>query len=312
MYFSTRTNGKLLLTGEYFVTEGAVALALPTKLGQSLEAQSDDSLKGLSWRSYQPEAELWFEAQFSLSDFSIETAQGQDDAQAVAKSLQKLLKAARALNPSFLQGEEGVAVKTQLDFPRTWGLGSSATLLSMLADWAGVDAFALLEKTFGGSGYDLATAKAKGPVLFQKFNGKNRWETARFQPAFQEQLYFVHLNRKQSSQEALVHYMVTPAEQRQVPLQRISQITHNINAYAPSLAEFETLLEEHEDLVHSIVKQPKAKDQYFGDYWGKIKSLGAWGGDFVLATSNRSEAETKAYFQAKGFDTVLSYSDLIL
>jgi len=34
-------NGKLLLSAEYFVLDGAVALALPTKLGQSLHVQEN-------------------------------------------------------------------------------------------------------------------------------------------------------------------------------------------------------------------------------------------------------------------------------
>ena len=37
-----------------------------------------------------------------------------------------------------------------------------------------------------------------------------------------------------------------------------------------------------------------------------IKSLGAWGGDFVLATR-----KNKNYFIEKGFDTILSYSEII-
>ena len=42
-----RANGKLLLTGEYLVLKGALALALPTKLGQTMtvrhyEERSDE------------------------------------------------------------------------------------------------------------------------------------------------------------------------------------------------------------------------------------------------------------------------------
>ncbi len=34
-----RSNGKLLLTAEYLVLDGARAIALPTKLGQSLTVE---------------------------------------------------------------------------------------------------------------------------------------------------------------------------------------------------------------------------------------------------------------------------------
>jgi hypothetical protein len=37
--------------------------------------------------------------------------------------------------------------------------------------------------------------------------------------------------------------------------------------------------------------------------------LGAWGGDFVLATGGEKE---KQYFIQKGFTTVLSYAEMIL
>ena len=36
-------HGKLLLTGEYFVLDGALALALPCKLGQSMSIQPFES-----------------------------------------------------------------------------------------------------------------------------------------------------------------------------------------------------------------------------------------------------------------------------
>jgi hypothetical protein len=41
---------------------------------------------------------------------------------------------------------------------------------------------------------------------------------------------------------------------------------------------------------------------------GAIKSLGAWGGDFILASGNQ---KTPNYFHEKGFKTVISYSEMI-
>ncbi|MCH2043218.1 MAG: GYDIA family GHMP kinase [Saprospiraceae bacterium] len=312
MDFSMRANGKLLLTGEYFVTEGAVALALPTKLGQRISVkhvQSDTPT--LLWQSYDENDELWFEAKFHKKDLELldgpETAEGM----AIADRLQEILGVATELNEDFLLEPNATEVSTYLEFPRHWGLGTSSTLITMVAKWAKVDPFKLLEETFGGSGYDIAAATADAPILFRKFNGRNEWDVSRFDPSFKEQLFFVHLNKKQDSREALVHYKVTAPEDRARPLPRISQITHNVAAYVDSLEEFEALMEEHEELVQSIVQQPRAKENYFSDYWGEIKSLGAWGGDFVLATSNRSVEDTKAYFEERGYKTVLSYDELI-
>ena len=314
MQFSTRANGKLLLTGEYFVTEGATALALPTRFGQRLFAQDGEEVGILHWKSHDHDGSCWFEGKFNLDDFSVvHTAGEEESSNEVAGQLYELFSTARKLNPEFLKGlDAGVDVETHLDFPRNWGLGSSSTLVTMLAEWANINAFELLDNTFKGSGYDIAAATAPGPILYRKFNGKPQTEVSNFNPSFRHQLYFVHLNQKQNSREALVYYMVTPPEQREAPLPRISQITFNIAQYSETLEEFEELLEEHEGLVQSIIKMPRAKEQYFGDFWGEVKSLGAWGGDFVMVTSNEPEEKTRQYFIERGFETVLSYEEMIL
>ena len=48
-------------------------------------------------------------------------------------------------------------------------------------------------------------------------------------------------------------------------------------------------------------------EKFFKDYSGEIKSLGAWGGDFILAAGPSSSIE---YFQNKGFKTILSYNEM--
>jgi mevalonate kinase len=312
MKFSTRVNGKLLLTGEYFVMDGATALALPTRYGQKMTASDGGEPDVLHWLSYDHEGTCWFDGRFSLSDFSILTADGSEPNK-IAEQLQKILLATRELNPKFLTDViTGVKVETHLEFPRNWGLGSSSTLVTMLAEWANVNPYSLLEATFKGSGYDIAAATAPGPMLYRRFHGRPQSEVSSFNPDFRHQLYFVYLNQKQDSREALVHYMVTPLEQREVPLPRITQITFNVAQYTRNLEDFEALMTEHEELVQTVVQQPRAKERFFSDYWGEVKSLGAWGGDFVLVTSNEPEEKTRQYFAEKGFDTVISYDEMIL
>lgn len=313
MVFSMRTNGKLLLTGEYFVTEGAVALTLPTRLGQKIEVTTatSDTTHCLNWKSYTKDGDIWFEANYSLPSLQIDSSSGGEDKEAIAETLQNALQQAQKMNPDFLSKTSSLDVKCILEFDLNWGLGSSSTLITMLASWAKVDPFELLQETFGGSGYDIVAATAEGPMLFQKFNGKNRWESSGFDPSFKDQLYFVYLGKKQNTREAVVHYMITAPEEREKPLPRITQITYDIAQYTDNLEDFDTLIEEHETLVQGIIKQPKAKELYFSDYWGSVKSLGGWGGDFVLVTSHKSKAETTEYFVKKGFDTILSFDDLI-
>ena len=56
----------------------------------------------------------------------------------------------------------------------------------------------------------------------------------------------------------------------------------------------------------------KVQAERFADFPGTVKSLGAWGGDFVLVLSPWPAEQTMAYFNAKGCPTVLSYNEMIL
>jgi hypothetical protein len=49
------------------------------------------------------------------------------------------------------------------------------------------------------------------------------------------------------------------------------------------------------------------QQRLFADYPGVVKSLGAWGGDFVLATQLD---HAKVYFPQAGYATVLGWDDL--
>lgn len=306
---SFHTNGKLLLTGEYFVTEGSVALAVPTRLGQALNVSSEASdTPQLFWKSYTRDKQLWFEAHLDLRDWTWMHTTDED----MLDRLDQLLTEAQLLNPSFLTANRRFLVETQLDFNRAWGLGSSSTLVKMLAQWAQVDAYTLLANTFGGSGYDVAAATADGPLYYQLRNGQPLWEAAPFEPPFMKQLFLVYLEQKQNSREALARFRSAPRELREKSVQRISQLSFNCAQYIDDLPTFEEALREHEALVQEVIEQPRAKDLFFADYWGEIKSLGAWGGDFVLATSQRGANETLAYFEGKGFQTTLPFERLAL
>ena len=46
----------------------------------------------------------------------------------------------------------------------------------------------------------------------------------------------------------------------------------------------------------------------FPDYKGSIKSLGAWGGDFILATGDK---EDRNYFINKGLRSIIEFKDMI-
>ena len=304
------SNGKLLLTGEYLVLDGAKSLALPTKFGQDLVVQKMKEQQ-LIWGSFTHTGECWFEAVFDLQKLRLVSctfnSKKEGNGEIIAETLLDILKEAKKINPSFLSLENGFVVKTVLTFPRDWGLGSSSTLINSIASWAKVDAFQLLWNSFKGSGYDIACAQNERAIFYQLENDRPIVEPVNFNPNFKENLFFVHLNQKQDSKEGILKF-----RQREQSFQKeIEQISTISDEFlkATSLIDFNKLIVEHEQIISSIIKLKPVKEKLFLDYFGEIKSLGAWGGDFVLVTGND---ETSRYFKKKGFDTVLSYSEMIL
>lgn len=303
--FETRAQGKLLLTGEYFVLDGAKSLAMPVRFGQTLRVEMGDSIGKLSWQSQNPDGSRWFEAAFMWPDFQIMDASDEKTAQ----TLSEILRACQRQNPSFFIENQSFRVLTQNDFPREWGLGTSSTLIAALARWAGVDPYTILFETLGGSGYDLACAYAEGPILYQLEGQVPKVEPVVFAPKFSEQLYFIFLGKKQNSREGITRYRERAGENPEI-IEKISWLTQQF-LEAQTLEELEAILLAHEVLVSETIGLPRAKDLHFKDYWGEVKSLGAWGGDFVLVTSAQPEAETRAYFEQKGMEVIMPWRTMV-
>jgi len=296
-------NGKLLLTGEYLVLDGAQALALPTKHGQGLVVEKRKE-KGLKWESYDEYGKPWF--QHNYPHFNTESED------AIVERLRLIMKAVQTLNPSFKH--DNTVISTHLTFPRDWGLGTSSTLISLISQWTNVDPYELLQKTFGGSGYDIACATAGTPIIYQLEKKADKivptYQPISFDPSFKEQLYFVYLGKKQNSHTEIKRYKAKNKDRTQA-IKSITEITQQIQN-VNTLLKFEILLKRHERIVAKQIGLPTIHSKHFDYYWGAIKSLGAWGGDFVLATSHKSYEETKAYFNEKGFQTFLRYEEVIL
>lgn len=301
-----RGNGKLLLFGEYFVLKGAQSLAIPTQLGQTLTINPQEFLvKGLSWKSFDQNGKLWFEAFF---DKDFET---QHSTHAVtARTLQTILLAAKQLNPSFLNDEYYYDAHTHLEFPRDWGLGSSSTLIACIAQWTGVDAMELFFNSFTGSGYDIACAITPQPILYQLINEKATWKTVAFNPPFKNDIYFIHLGKKQNSRRG-IQLFNEKNRTYTIDVSSINGITNRAISCTQK-HEFVQLMQEHETIIANALEIEKVQNLYFTDFDGGIKSLGAWGGDFVMAVSNLTDFETKRYFESKGFATIVPYNKMIL
>ncbi len=296
------SNGKLLLSGEYLILDGAKGLALPTSLGQEMTLHSSTLEGVLLWESLDESGNSWFEGTFSLPNLTLISFRGQES---VATTLQRILLEAKKANTKFLSSTKGVRVITKLQFPRDWGLGSSSTLINNIAQWSETNAFELLFNSFGGSGYDIACAKNDQAILYALDHGSPKFEPVSFDPPFKDQLYFVYLNKKQISSESIKAYKKKEVAQEMI--KDISILSEKLLS-VETLIDFKKLLKEHESMLARILDIEPVQQRLFPDFKGQIKSLGAWGGDFVLAAGDES---TTTYFNQKGFHTVIPYTSMI-
>lgn len=297
------SNGKLLITAEYLVLDGAQALALPTKFGQNLTVDDGDNHE-IKWTSYDADGSIWFEETLLFSEIVSNISL---EKESVKNTLITILREAHKLNPNIFLKSKGLTISTQLTFPRKWGLGTSSTLINNISQWFEIDAFVLLKNSFGGSGYDIACAQNDSPILYQIVNEKPNVQRVKFAPPFLNDLYFVYLNRKQNSKSAIASYR---EKKNNLESQKteITQLTQQI-LNAQSADSFAVALEKHETILSSILETKTIKQNLFSDFNDTIKSLGAWGGDFVLVFSKENP---QTYFQSRGYDIILKYEEMIL
>ena len=323
-----QAHGKFLLTGEYLVLKGALALALPLKLGQSLQVSlADTDTHRLHWIAQQPD-KPWFSVLFDTD--TLEPISTDDPAK--AEKLSSILKAVRQLKPTAFFGGD-MRFRTHLDFNPEWGLGSSSTLIANLARWANVNPYELLKLTFGGSGYDIACATAEGPIYYQLSMSDPALRQAQgpqeakvvepvetptpkvkpidYNPPFAEHLFFIYQGQKQSSSKEIKAFL---EKANPIDLQKDIKAVSEISRAVPkcqNLDEFGMLMQCHERIVARCIGQEPVQKR-FPDFEGVLKSLGAWGGDFILATTEWAENQVKAYFKEKGLDVVFGYKELVL
>jgi mevalonate kinase len=297
------SNGKLLITGEYVVLDGATALALPTKFGQYLHVEEHEAAV-IHWMSYDSDGSVWFESTVSFLEV-IQKINSDNDS--VKNILVEILHAAYKINPNFILKGKGCLVTTELTFPKKWGLGTSSTLINNIAQWLTIDAYELLKMSFGGSGYDIACAQSNSAITYQLLDDKPIVEKVAFLPSFRDKIFFIYLNKKQNSRNAISLYFGKNSHvDKSIPV--INAITKKVIA-AKEPKEFALALQQHEIELSNVLELPTVKETLFSDFNGVIKSLGAWGGDFVLSISKENPKE---YFRQRGYEIVLSYEEMIL
>lgn len=301
-----KANGKILLTGEYLVLLGAEALAVPLVLGQELMVQANGVEDKLTWEASDSNG-VWFRGVFYLPDISL--IESSDEL--VGKRLRDLLLAARSLNNKFLAERGGLKISTRLDFNKNWGFGSSSTLISLIARLAGVDSMPLHHLISKGSGYDVACAEATGPLTYKLLKGESVSTPVDFNPPFHEGMSLVYLGAKQHSDIEVEKFTNRSNIDFQADIRQITEISRQITL-EQSQETFIELLQEHETIIGKVLDKKPVKDSLFPDFKGIVKSLGAWGGDFVLGVTTSGDDYLENYFRRKSFVTILPYKDVVL
>lgn len=297
--------GKLLITGEYLVLDGATALAVPARFGQWLEEEEDPGEEILYWESYE-KGRKWFSASIGLPGFNVLSSSDK----VVTERLIKLFHGIQSLNPGKFNNKKGYRFKTNLEFDISWGLGSSSTLISNLAAWAGVDPYALLAMYSKGSGYDIACARSSGPLLYTLRNGNQpETENVTFNPGFRDHIFFIYSGKKQVSEESVLQYLVNHKPEP-AAIENISAISRSL-AITKDLTAFNRLISEHESIISGILGLEPIKNKHFSDFPGEIKSLGAWGGDFLMASSATEPQAIRQYFISRGLPTIFTFNELV-
>ncbi len=300
--FSSRGNGKLLLSGEYVVLKGAKALSIPLKLGQTLDVY-EDSETFFSWKATHPKGQ-WNKVKFN--DKLTITSSTDDN---FAKLLQKILRSSIKLSSLKLKDLIGKKAITHLEFMPEWGLGSSSTLIYNLATFFKINPYELLKATFKGSGYDIASAGIHKPIFFLLVNKEPRSVEISFNPPFKENIYFIYSGNKQSSRSS-----IRKLDKKNITSEDVNQISA-ISTYmsvCTDLKEFQELIAEHEKIIGKIIGKNPIAEEHFNDFDGSIKSLGAWGGDFIMAVTHKPEKYIYDYFSGKNLKTIFNYDQIVL
>lgn len=294
--------GKLLLFGEYLVLRGAQSMALPLHYSQSLMVSSHSG-DNLIWDCFEKD-EPWLKIELSPT-LEILNATDSDKAGIVVKLLSYILRQQPAIEIA------GKHFRFDIDFDRKYGLGTSSTFLSLLSQWSGVDPYSLQNQYFKGSGFDIAAATAGAPFIY-KIETRNGAKKRIVKPielprAITGHLLFVYTGKKQISLSEVRSFDQVKISDEQ--LRFMNQVVEGA-ATSDDIEQFEMWMQKSERFLSKILKATPVKERLFPDYPYAIKSLGAWGGDFVMATF-RDERKAIEYFHNKKMNPIFNYRQLV-
>jgi hypothetical protein len=118
------------------------------------------------------------------------------------------------------------------------------------------------------------------------------------------------MGNKQNTLRSVSEYrmaaIVTPKT-----IESIDDITLKMTE-SDNIESFMRLMHEHEKILSDVLKKPAIKNSLFTDFPGEIKSLGAWGGDFIMAVTPEDDEYVKSFFEKRSMGPVFPFENLIL
>jgi mevalonate kinase len=288
------SKGKLILMGEYAVLDGADALCLPLKTGQKLNWEpAGDNMIHWNW-SYDDKTIAAFT--IHASSLSVVSTTKGDASWAV-----KLLRLIRMQKQDFLT--QGAILEFTNLFPPEWGLGSSSATISSLCRVADVNPFLVNHRLTGGSGADIAAAVAGRWFYYRNVPEPEATEIST--PfAHRDRVYFIYSGKKLATSD---HLSGMAKKIKEPDLSQVSQLTRHFAT--GDLEESMIAVTRHEKLLADVLEM-KSIAGSFPDFGGRIKSLGAWGGDFFMAISTENEDYVRDYFKKKNYNTLFSWEEM--
>lgn len=293
-----------MLCGEYAVTIGVEALAVPVQLGQWMYVWEFNSPLGgdrLIWEAKEKDGSTWLNEHFSLpllSDFVESSVSDELEGQLLRNTDRNVIKKMLGLVASdFWKAGKSYRIETQLEFNRNSGLGSSSTMISNFARYTGLDAQWLQQQVFGGSGYDVAVAEVGKGLVFWKQSDLAHWGPWSLSTQLTENWQVVFLGQKQNSRDSLSQVKIRLQE-----IQNDNFLLHQLQQIlaAVKMASEVPMLEAGLEMWQAVLSMGldlETPYQHFGFQpikGGVCKWLGAWGGDMLLVNAVFAEKQREA------------------
>lgn len=301
-----------MLCGEYAVTIGVEALALPVSLGQWMYVWEFDSPGGgdrLIWEAKEKDGSTWLNESFALP---LETMEAETEKSSERDRSREVLHSMLSMvAEGFWKTGKSYRIETQLEFDRSSGLGSSSTMVANFARFAGLDAQKVQQKVLGGSGCDVAVAELGKGLVFWKNAEVANWDAWKLSADLTSKWKIVFLGKKQNSRNALadVKGKLMEIEKDDFLMHQLQQV-----CAAVKMANQVPMLEAGLEMWQAILamslglETPYQHFKFQPTKGGLCKWLGAWGGDMLLINDVFEESEREALKKYK----IVDWNQLVL